>query len=387
MSTIGVVTTSRADYGIYRPILQAIAAEPQLRLQLFVTGMHLAPEHGLTVAAIEADGFPIAERIEGLLADDSPAGIAASMGLTTQGFSRAFARSRPDLLLVLGDRFEMHAAALAALPFSIPMAHIHGGELTVGAIDDALRHCLTKLSHLHFVATEAYAARVRQLGEEPWRVVVSGAPGLDALAAFVPLADSELERRIGLPLTPAPLLVTFHPVTLAPGQVEEHIGELLAALDQSGLPVVFTAPNADAGGRRIASLLADYVAARPRARLVTSLGTEGYFSLMARAAAMVGNSSSGLIEAPSFALPVVNIGDRQQGRVRAANVLDVGYGRQEIAVAIARATDPDFRQALVGQPNPYGDGQAAARILAVLKHLPGDGQLLKKRFCDLEVRP
>lgn len=387
MRTIGVVTSSRADYGIYRPLLQALAADPELDLALYVTGMHLVPEHGLTLTAIEADGFPIAERIEGLLADDSACGIAESMGLTTLGFARAFARSRPDLLLVLGDRFEMHAAALAALPFNLTMAHIHGGELTAGAIDDALRHSLTKLSHLHFVATEAYAARVRQLGEEPWRVTVSGAPGLDALAGFVPLADRELERRIGLPLDPAPLLVTFHPVTLSPGQVEEQVGELLAALDQSGLPVVFTAPNADAGGRRIAAMLTEHVATRANTRLVTSLGSAGYFSLMARAAAMVGNSSSGLIEAPSFALPVVNIGDRQEGRVRGANVLDVGHGREEIAVAIARAIAPAFRQGLVGRPNPYGDGRAAGRILEVLKTISLDGRLLKKRFCDLEVGP
>lgn len=387
MRTIGVVTSSRADYGIYRPLLQAIIADPELDLALYVTGMHLAPEHGLTVTAIEADGFAIAERIEGLLADDSDAGIAQSMGLTTLGFARAFARSRPDLLLVLGDRFEMHAAALAALPFNLPMAHIHGGELTAGAIDDALRHSLTKLSHLHFVATEAYAARVRQLGEEPWRVVVSGAPGLDALAGFVPLAASELERRIGLPLAPAPLLVTFHPVTLAPGQGEEQVNELLAALDQSGLPVVFTAPNADAGGRRIAGMLAEYVASRANTRLVTSLGSAGYFSLMARAAAMVGNSSSGLIEAPSFALPVVNIGDRQEGRVRAANVLDVGYDRQAIAAAIARATSPGFRQSLTGLANPYGGGRASERILEVLKTVAIDAGLLKKRFCDLGGQP
>lgn len=387
MRTIGVVTSSRADYGIYRPLLQAIAAEPGLRLALFVTGMHLAPEHGLTVRAIEVDGFAIAERVEGLLADDSAAGIAQSMGLTTQGFARAFARSRPDLLLVLGDRFEMHAAALAALPFTIPLVHIHGGELTAGAIDDALRHSLTKLSHLHFVATEAYAARVRQLGEEPWRVTVSGAPGLDALAGFVPLAAAELEARIGLPLDPAPLLVTFHPVTLEPGQAGQQLTELLAALDLAGLPVLFTAPNADAGGRLIVSLLADYVARRPQTRLVTSLGSAGYFSLMTHAAAMVGNSSSGLIEAPSFALPVVNVGDRQEGRVRAANVLDVGYGRQQIAAAIARATEPAFRKSLAGLPNPYGDGRAAARIIEVLKTVAIDPRLLKKRFCDLGREP
>lgn len=387
MRTIGVVTSSRADYGIYRPLLQAIAADPELDLTLYVTGMHLAPEHGLTVTAIEADGFAIAARVEGLLADDSACGIAQSMGLTTLGFARAFARSRPDLLLVLGDRFEMHAAALAALPFNLPMAHIHGGELTAGAIDDALRHSLTKLSHLHFVATEVYAARVRQLGEEPWRVVVSGAPGLDALAGFVPLAPVELELRIGLPLDPAPLLVTFHPLTLWPGQVEEQVGELLAALDQSGLPVVFTAPNADSGGRRIAAMLANYVATRANTRLVTSLGSAGYFSLMGRAAAMVGNSSSGLIEAPSFALPVVNIGDRQEGRVRGVNVLDVGHGREEIAAAIARAIAPAFRQSLIGRPNPYGDGQACGRILELLKSVALDARLLKKRFCDLEIGP
>lgn len=382
MRTIGVVTGSRSDYGSVRPILRAIQESPQLRLHLFVTGMHLAPEFGLTVRVIEADGFEIGDRIEMLLSSDTPEGIAISMGVGTAGFAHAYARVRPDLVVVIGDRFEMLAAALAALPFKIPVAHLHGGELTQGAIDDALRHSLTKLSHLHFAATDDAARRIIQMGEEPWRVTVSGAPSLDTLRTVTALGPEELSAQYGLQLQRAPLLVTYHPVTLEYEQTEWQVRELLGALEACGFSTVFTAPNADTNGRIITRLMQEFVDRAPAARLITNLGTPGYAGLMRRAAAMVGNSSSGIIEAPSFELPVVNIGTRQQGRARAENVIDVGYRREDILEGIRRATAPEFRARLRGRSNPYGDGHAAEVIVQRLRDVPVDHDLIAKRFLD-----
>jgi len=381
--TIGVVTVSRSDYGIYLPILRKVQADPELRLHLIVAGTHLSPEFGLTVKAIEADGFEIAERVEMLLSSDTPEGIVKSMGLGLIGFAQSYARFRPDILLVLGDRFEMHAAALAALPFRIPVAHIHGGEITQGATDDALRHSITKLSHLHFVATEEYARRVMQMGEEPWRVIVSGAPGLDNLKSVQYLSRQELEALLGLRLDRDPLLVTYHPVTLEYERTEWQVSELLNALEAFDKPMIFTLPNADVSGRVILGMLESFVKRKPTARLVENLGTQGYFSVMAVAAVMVGNSSSGIVEAPSFKLPVVNIGTRQQGRIREKNVLDVGYSHAEIRAAIAKAVSPDFRAGLKGLINPYGDGHAVERIVRKLKEMkPGD-ELLVKGFYNM----
>lgn len=383
MRTIGVVTVARSDYGIYLPVLRKIQADPDLRLYLIVSGMHLSPEFGLTVRAIEADGFQIGERVEMLLSSDSPEGIAKSIGLGVIGFAQAYGRFRPDILVVLGDRFEMYAAVLAALPFKLPVAHIHGGEITQGAIDDALRHSMTKLSHLHFVSTQEYARRVEQLGEEPWRVTVAGAPSLDNIQAIHLLSVEELETRYGLRLQSPPLLVTFHPVTLEFEQAEWQACELLAALDSAGMPVVFTLPNADTGGRLIMHRIEEFVQAHPLAQKADNLGTQGYFSLMAVAVAMVGNSSSGIIEAPSFGLPVVNIGTRQTGRVRGANVIDVGYTRAEILSGIRAAAQSEFRERLRQIENPYGQGQASQRIVDRLKSVPLDDRLILKRFLDL----
>jgi UDP-hydrolysing UDP-N-acetyl-D-glucosamine 2-epimerase len=299
MRSIGVVTAARSDYGIYRPLLQRLQADADIDLRVLVTGMHLSPEFGLTVKAIEADGLPITERVEMLLASDSPEGIAKSIGLGVIGFAQAYARSRPDILVVLGDRFEMYAAALAAVPFTISIAHLHGGEVTQGAIDEALRHSLTKFSHLHFVSTEDYARRVRQLGEEAWRVTVSGAPGLDNLRTVNLLSADEVCQQYGVSLQPPPLLVTFHPVTLEAERTEAHIAELLAALARAGLPVIFTGVNADTGGRLIQQKIGDFAQSQHAVWMLDNLGTRGYFSVMQYAAAMVGNSSSGLIEAPS----------------------------------------------------------------------------------------
>lgn len=382
MRTIGIVTVSRSDYGIYLPILRRILADPDLDLQLIVAGMHLSPDHGLTVKMIEADGFEICERVEMLVSSDSPQGIAKSIGLGMIGFSQAFSRARPDILILIGDRFEMFSAALAALPFKLPIAHIHGGEVTIGAIDDALRHSMTKLSHLHFVSTREYQRRVEQLGEEPWRVIVSGAPGLDNLDSIEFMSLHEMETCYQLRLDQPFLLVTYHPVTLEYEQTDWQVDELLAALDEIAMPVVFTMPNADTKNTVIRQKIREFVLAHPTASCLESMGTRGYFSLMKGAASMIGNSSSGIIEAPSFKLPVVNIGTRQSGRVRAANVIDTGYARTEVMQAIRKAVSPDFRDGLSDMQNPYGNGHASERIVERLKTIPLDDRLLIKKFID-----
>lgn len=385
MRTIGVVTVARSDYGIYVPLLKRIQQDPALGLHLIVSGAHLSAEFGSTVSAIVEDGFAIGDKVEALRASDTPQGIATAIGDAVSAFGRSYGRSRPDVLVVLGDRFEMFAAALAALPFRIPVAHIHGGELTFGAIDDALRHAMTKLSHLHFVATDEYRRRVEQLGEAPWRIVVSGAPALDNLRGMAFRTLAELSAQHGFPASPAPLLVTFHPVTLEYEQVESQTGELLAALDSAGLPVVFTQPNADSGGRRVSEMIDAFVAAHPRAYRVDNFGVVGYFSMMQVAAAMVGNSSSGLVEAPSLGLPVVNVGIRQDGRVRGANVIDTGNSRDEILAGIRAAVQPAFRERLRDRVNPYGRGGASEVIVRHLKDVALDDRLLVKRFHDLDA--
>lgn len=383
MRTVGVITGARSDYGIYVPVLREIQSDPDLSLHLMVTGMHLAPEYGNTVEEIEQSGFGIGDRVEMLLASDRPESIGKSMGLGTIGFSQAFARFAPDILLLLGDRFEMHAAAVAALPFRIPLAHIHGGESTEGLIDEPIRHSLTKMSHLHFASTRRYADRIIQMGEAPWRVTVSGAPSLDNLAQVATPSREVLEEAVGMSLEVPPLLVTYHPVTLEYENTDQQVTELLAALDAVGHPAVLTYPNADTYGRIIIDRIDAFVAGRPHTRAVRSLGTERYFGLMRYSAGMVGNSSSGIIEAASFELPVVNIGSRQRGRVHGENVIDVGYGSGEIAAGIRQGVDPSFRERLRGMPNPYGDGGAAQRIVTVLRDTPLDARLLLKRFHDL----
>ena len=385
MRTIGVVTTSRADYGIFLPIMRRIQADPELELYLMVTGMHLSPEFGLTATNIEADGFTIGDRVEMLLSSDTPDGIAKSMGLGTIGFAQAYSRFRPDILLVLGDRFEMHAAVVASLPFNIPVAHIHGGESTEGLIDEPIRHSITKMSHLHFATTERYGRRIVQMGEEPWRVMVSGAASLDNLNDFTPLNDQELKVACGLTLSEPPLLVTYHPVTLQYEHTKSRTKELLAALQRIERNVIFTFPNADTAGRVIIDMIRDFASQNLECQVVTNLGTQAYFTLMSRAAAMVGNSSSGIIEAASFKLPVVNIGQRQQGRLHAENVIDVGNSYAEIKEGIETALAPGFRARLADLSNPYGDGNASERIVNRLREVNLDSEFLMKRFHDVEV--
>jgi UDP-hydrolysing UDP-N-acetyl-D-glucosamine 2-epimerase len=383
LRTIGVVTTSRADYGIYRPLLWAIEEHPDLELRLMVSGSHLAPEFGRTVDQIEDDGFKVSDRVECLLSSDTGEGMSLSMGLGVMGFARALARRKPDLLVVLGDRYEMFAAALAALPLNLPVAHLYGGELSLGAIDDCFRHALTKISHLHFVATQDYAQRVIQLGEEPWRVTVCGALSLDNLNHMELMSQQDLANDLGLPLEPAPLLVTFHPATQEPGQAGFQIKELLSALEETAQPTIFTMPNADAGGREMAGFIQNFVDRHDWANVRDNLGTRRYFSLMALSATMVGNSSSGIIEAPHFRTPVVNVGSRQNGRVRAANVLDVQCLRNEIIKAIGQAISPSFKATMNDMPNPYGGGNVAKTITEHLNDVAIDQKLLFKGFYDI----
>lgn len=383
MRTIAVVTTSMADYGVYLPLLRRIQSDASLRLALVVSGSHLMPTFGLSVTTIEADGFDVAARVDAPLSADTPEATATAMGSGLQGFGRAFASLKPDVAVVLGDRYEMSVAALAALPFRLPVAHIHGGELTTGAFDDALRHSVTKLSHLHFVSTAEYARRVRQMGEEPWRVTVSGAPSLDNLRAVRLQTREELEARLGLRLGSRFLLMTFHPATLERADPGEQAQMLLEAVVATGLPCVITLPNADPGGLAIRSVIGRMAAVHSQLRPVESVGTEAYFSLMKLAAAMAGNSSSGLIEAASFELPVLNVGSRQAGRVRAPNVIDVEPDAAAIAAGLGRALDPDFRAALRGLSNPYGDGHAADRIVERLATVELGAGLVTKRFVDL----
>ena len=353
MERIAAVTVSRADFGILSPIVTALRAA------------------GMTADVVTVDAAP---------ADDTPLAVAHATGAATTRFADAFAALRPDAVLLIGDRFETLAAASAATLMNLPIAHVHGGEITEGAIDEQLRHAITKMSHLHFVAGEAQAARVVQMGEEPWRVTVSGAPGLDNLAAAQLWDRAKIEAAIGLSLAEPPLLVTYHPETLALGELASQVEQLIGALDAQSRPVIVTAPNVDAGNRVVRERLQAWAGSRANAVFVESLGVIGYWSMMAVSAAMVGNSSSGIIEAASVGLPVVDIGDRQRGRDRGANVLHAAHRRDEIIAAITKATSPDFRAAAKAMANPYGDGHAAPRIAKVLKARTADRALLTKRF-------
>jgi len=358
--------------------MKAIQGDPDLTLQVAATGMHLSPEFGLTRRAIEEDGFPIDARVEMLLSSDTSVGTAKSLGLGVIGFADALDRLRPDLLVLLGDRYEILAAATAALVLKIPIAHIAGGDLTEGAFDDAIRHSLTKMSHLHFVTNEESRRRVLRMGEDPARVHNVGSPGLDDIRRTDLLGREELGRALEFRFRAKNLLVTYHPATLGALPPEEEIRELLAALDALGTDfgLLFTRPNADPGGRRISGKIDEFVAGRPNAKVFTSMGQRLYLSAMAQVDAVVGNSSSGLYEAPSFRKPTVDIGDRQKGRLRASSVIHCAPSAEEIARAIATALRTDCSDV----KNPYGDGRSSERILEAIHAVPDLGALLSKRF-------
>lgn len=378
MRSIGVVTVGRTDWSIWRPVLDGIKGDPDLELRLYVTGSHLSPEFGLTIEDLISDGYEATEKIEVLLSSDSPQGVAKAMGLGILGFAQVFARSQPDILLVLGDRFETFAAVAAAMPYKIPVAHLHGGESTEGAIDQLIRHAITKMSHLHLPATQAYAENIKGMGEESWRVEVTGAPGIDSFNKTTPLSREEMADTYGIQPDQPYLVITYHPVTLEYEDTESQIRNLLAALQETDAQLVFTYPNADTSGRQIIAMLKEFCELTPRASLLMSMGMQGYASAMAHASAMVGNSSSGIIEAASFELPVVNIGNRQRGRLKSENVIDVGYGQDEIKTGIGKALSDGFRESLAGMANPYGSGDASRKIVQKLKELQLDQRLLTK---------
>ncbi len=378
---VGVVTGTRAEYGLLYWILKQLQDDPAIDLQLIVAGAHLSPQHGLTYRDIEVDGFYIARKVDMALNDDSAVGVTKALGQATSGFADVLAELRPDVLVLLGDRYETLAAAQAALIARIPVAHIAGGDVTEGAYDDAIRHSITKMSHLHFVTHAEAARRVRQLGEDPERIFTVGNPGLDQLQHLKLMARVELARELGFTFRRRNLLVTYHPETLDAESTENRIAMLLQALERLGddVGLIFTLPNADTGNRAIRERIESYVASHANARAYASLGPLRYWSAMKQVDAVVGNSSSGILEAPSLQKPTVNIGDRQKGRPQAASVINCGYGVSEIESAIRRAFDLNCREVA----NPYGDGHAAERIVDVLKRVNNPRDLLKKRFVDL----
>lgn len=385
---ICVVTGSRAEFGLLRLLMDEIAAAPGLELQVVATGMHLAPEFGGTYREIEEAGFSIDERVETLLSADSATAASKAIGLGVIGFADVLARLSPAFVVVLGDRFEILAAVTAAMMARIPIAHLHGGEVTEGAIDEAIRHAITKMSHLHFVAADDYRRRVVQMGEHPARVFNVGGLGVDAISRMKLLDKAALEGSLGFSLGERSLLVTFHPMTLADiAASTTHMNELLAAIAEfEDVRVVFTMPNADTGGRQLDQLLKRFVAERENAAYFPSLGQLRYLSLMRQVSAVVGNSSSGIAEAPSFRVPTVNIGDRQKGRIQAASIVNCDPLRADITAAIREVLSDDFRGRLLTVRNPYGDGGAAARIVKVLSEYPLDG-ILAKQFHDLPECP
>jgi UDP-hydrolysing UDP-N-acetyl-D-glucosamine 2-epimerase len=375
---ICVVTGSRAEYGLLYWVLRALRGAPDVDLQLVVTGAHLSAVHGHTVKAIEQDGFPIVARVDLDLDDDSPVGIARSMGLGVAGFAVKFAALTPDIVLLIGDRYEMFSAAQAAMVTNIPIAHIAGGDTSEGAFDEAIRHSITKMSHVHFVTNAEAARRVRQLGEDPAAVHLVGSPGLDTLLRAELFDREALEASLGRKLLARNFLITFHPVTLEPEGSRMQMEALLEALESLGTDVglFFTRPNADTGGRELAALLDDWVACHPNAAAFDALGQLRYLSLMRQVDAVVGNSSSGLYEAPSLKKPTVDIGDRQSGRLAAKSVIRCAPTESAIRAAIDAALRLDCRDVV----NPYGDGHSAERIAGLLRSLPNPRGLLKKRF-------
>lgn len=382
---VAVVTGSRADYGLLRPTLRALSNDARFELQLLVAAMHLSEQYGLTVREIADDGFPIAARIE--TSDvEAPDDLGRAFSEAIAGFGTALARLSPDFLVVLGDRHEILSAALAATGFGIAIAHVHGGELSEGSVDDSLRHCVTKLAHVHFVANRVYGERVCQLGEQPDHVHVVGAPALEAIRELELLDRDELADALGRIALRRPLVVlTLHPASLEPDAAASEAHAVIRGVDQvigNEGTVVITLPNDDLGNVQTRRALLDYAEEEPHVFAFRALGQLRYLSLLSHADAMVGNSSSGLIEAPAFDLPTINVGDRQRGRLRAANVLDCEPSADAVANALTHALNSNFRASLAGMESPYGGRDTSARILEVLASTDAD-EVRDKRFFDL----
>lgn len=380
---ICVVTGTRAEYGLLKWLMHELKADASVTLQVLATGAHLSPEFGLTFREIEADGFAIDAKVEMLLSADTTTAIGRSMGLGLIGYTDAFERLKPDLVVILGDRYEMLAVAAAALIARIPIAHLHGGETTEGAFDEAIRHSISKMSHLHFTGAAEYQKRVMQLGEDPAHVFMFGGLGIDAIKRSLLMAKGELEKSIDFIFCRRNLLVTFHPVTLDEYGSELQMREMLSALGElENTGLIFTMPNADTGSRGLAKLVQDFVSKHDNARVFTSLGQLRYFSCMQFVDAVVGNSSSGIAEAPSFGIGTVNIGDRQKGRLSSSSVIDCEPTCDSIRHAISRLYSDEFQNHLPLAVNPYGSGGASEKIARVLSTHPLDG-LIKKKFFDI----
>lgn len=382
MRKICVITGSRAEYGLLSGLMKAIKEDENLELQVIATNMHLSPEFGLTYKEIERDGFFINKKVEMLLSSDTANATTKSVGLATIGFADAFEDLKPDMIVVLGDRFEILAAVSAALFFRIPVAHLHGGEITEGAYDDCIRHAITKMSHLHFTSTEAYRQRVIQLGENPKRVFNVGAPGIENIKKIPLMTKEELESTLdGFTLNDKTLLITYHPVTLENSTAEEQIHNLLSALDEySDIKIIFTLPNSDTDGRVIIRLINEYVSKYPgKAIAYPSLGLKRYLSALQFVKAVVGNSSSGIIEVPSFGIPTLNIGDRQKGRIAADSVINCGTSKKDILEGLDKVLNSGHTEI----HNPYEGKNTTADILHVLKTYPLEG-LIQKTFYNLK---
>ncbi|CUU69010.1 UDP-N-acetylglucosamine 2-epimerase [Campylobacter hyointestinalis] len=380
---ICVVTGTRAEYGLLYWLIKGIQESDDLELQLIVTGAHLEERFGFTYKEIEKD-FKIDKKIEMLVSSDSAVGVSKSMGLAMIGFAEAYNELKPDVILILGDRYEIFCAASSAMIARIPIVHLHGGEATEGLIDEAIRHSITKMSHLHFVATDEYARRVIQLGEEPNRVFNVGGMGIENIKRLNLLSRSEFEQSINFKLNKKNILVTFHPVTLEKGAAKEQFKELLNALDElKDTNIIFTKANADMGGKIINQMIDKYSSKNSgKAVSFASLGTLRYLSALKHVDMVVGNSSSGLAEAPSFKIATINIGDRQKGRIKADSIIDCEPNKLSIQKAINKAYTKEFKSVLENTINPYGDGNASIKIIEVLKKVNLDN-ILKKKFWDI----
>ncbi len=387
MKRIGIMTGTRAEYGLLKPLMQEINKDNDMELYLIVSGMHLSPEFGMTYQEIEEDGFEINAKVEMLLSSDSPAGISKSIGLGVIGFADEFQRADLDMLILLGDRYEALSAAISAMVMRIPIAHLHGGELTEGAIDEGIRHSITKMSYLHFTSTEQYRNRVIQLGENPERVFYVGALGVENIKKINLMTKEELERSIHFEIDENTVIVTYHPVTLENNTVEEQFLNLLEVLDRNPkIRMIFTKANADTNGRIVNELIDKYAAQNSeRACAFMSLGQKRYLSALKYCRIVIGNSSSGIIEAPSFGKPIINIGDRQKGRICADSVINCGYTQQEIQQAMETALTEEFENKARNCRNPYEKENTAANIISVIKdYLLNDKIKLKKGFYDIK---
>lgn len=385
MKTITVLTATRAEYGLLSPIVKALKGCEEFKVKLVVTGTHLSPEFGLTYKEILNDGFEIDKKIEILMSSDSPSAISKSMGLALLGFADYFSDTKPDALMVLGDRYETLAVCCAAMNERIPIIHLYGGETTEGAIDEAVRHCITKMSYLHLTSTQEYRKRVIQLGENPERVISVGSIGVENICSKKLMDRDELEQSLQFALNKPYAVVTYHPVTLEEKSSEQQFQQLLMAIEEKkDMKYIFTKANADADGRIINHMIDEYVSTHDNTIAFESLGAERYLSALKYAAMVIGNSSSGLLEAPSFGIPTINIGDRQKGRLKAESVIDCAPESVSILNAVNRAMSKEFASVAKAAVNPYGDGNTSGKIVMAIKNMMKQDIDLKKKFFDIE---